>query len=619
MPADPAVILDAVARGGRNVTITDAITGGTLERTLEGASTLTLELHDPHRELLRASLTQAFDCQYAGVWWRLVKIGKSGDKVTLTLEDRDVAYLRAHRRPRKISRGKQTRAQFVRSLVREVGRGDSKTTPIKFYCPEVNDRQPIGKSSEDAKPERRKKADRDNKKQKGLANASNLTVKGARATAEQRRNMQRVLDVADTLKAGPKATKALVEAVIVESQVQNLTHGDRDSLGILQVRVSTSGSATRSRDIEWCVRQFLKVGFYTDPQLGGGGAMAIARRNPSASAGRVAQATQGSGVPDAYDQHASEADKWLDAYGGASGNDSGGTDAAQGTRRKYEFTRGQAGKPEDSWTAITRLAAEVNWHAFMDRGTLYFVSEDRLMQARARYVINEDLAGVHGIDFDIDQGKVSAEVTVSVRADLFDVPVGCVVAINETGIANGRWLVSAVSQGVFSEDAQLTLKAPTPKLPEPDAERTSGGGQGDNETSSASSASKGSLRDRIIAEAEKTLTTKTGFSRYSQQGALSDDPTPPLGKRTDCSQWVRAVYLKAGASDPGTNTWAMITKGKMTHSPRPGDLLISTSHVELFVGGDKTYGHGSPPIDAGSVAYHRARGLYFITFDFLDA
>jgi len=78
------------------------------------------------------------------------------------------------------------------------------------------------------------------------------------------------------------------------------------------------------------------------------------------------------------------------------------------------------------------------------------------------------------------------------------------------------------------------------------------------------------------------------------------------------------VYLRAGAKDPGTWTGDMIGKGKRTSSPKPGDLLVGPQHVELFVGGDKTYGHGSPPIDEGSVAYHRGRGLFFVTYDFLD-
>src|SRR4051794_30486307 len=127
--------LDVVAKSGRDVTLTEAITGGELERTMDGASTLTLEVHDPHRKLIRSpDLQRAIDLKYDGVWFRLVRISKSEDTVTLTFEDRDVAYLRQHKRPRAISRGKSTRAQFVRSLVREV-----KSNRIKFYCPEVNE------------------------------------------------------------------------------------------------------------------------------------------------------------------------------------------------------------------------------------------------------------------------------------------------------------------------------------------------------------------------------------------------------------------------------------------------------------------------------------------------
>ena len=599
------MILDVVAKSGRDVDIADAIVGGELERTIEGASTLTLEVHDPHRTLIRApDLRRAIDFKYAGVWFRLVKVAKSGDTVTLTFEDRDVAYLRSHTRPRKVSRGSYTRAQFVRLLVREV-----KANRIKFYCPEVNEKQPIGSLSQNAKPTKRNAKDREEKRQKGLTAGALVTVKGQRATADQRRNAERCLDVADTLKAGPKATKALMVAVTQESGIQNLTYGHSSSVGILQL-LDIHGPVSVRRDIEHCVRLFLTKGF-----TGKGGAMQLARDNPGMDAADIAAAVQGNAAGSRdYRPWSDEADKWIENYGGASGTDTGGASADSGTRRRYEFSRGQAGgEREDSWTAIQRLASEVQWRAFMDKGTLYFMSENRLMESRARYILSEDSDGVHYIDFDVDQGRIDAEVRVSCSTELFDMRVGSVVAIRNMGIANGRWLVSTVRQSLFDNDAEVTLKAPTPKLAEPDTELTTGktASQGDSATS-------GSLRDRIIKQAEKTLTKTTGFNRYSQAGALTDDPTPAAPARTDCSQWVRAVYLRAGAKDPGTYTGAMIAKGTRTSEPKPGDLLVGPAHVELFVSGDKTYGHGSPPIDEGSVAYHRGRGLFFVTFDFLD-
>jgi hypothetical protein len=594
-------ILDVAADAG-TVDISDAITGGSLERTINGASTLTIDVHDPHRDLIRAKdMQRAIDLKYDGVWFRLVKLSKSGTTVTLTFEDRDVAYLRRHTKPRKVARSKMTRAQFVRSLVREV-----KANRIKFYCPEVNERQPIGKTKAEQTPAKRDDATRDDNRQKGLAGDVTFKVQGTRADATQKKNAERVMDVADTLGAGPKAMKALVLACITESGMYNLNWGDRDSLGILQVRTSTSGSAKRSRDIEWCCREFLTKGFW-----GKGGAIEIAQKQPNLTAGQVAQQTQGSAFGSRYDYYSDEADAFIDAYGGASGSDTGGAAQTVTFRKKYEFSRGQAGEREDSWTAIQRLATEVNWRAFMDKGTLYFISEDKLLAARAKYTISEDTDGVLWIDFDIDQGKVNSEIRVQARTELFDIRVGTVMAIREMGIANGRWLVETVRRDLFEPTTEITLKAKTPKLPEPDTQtgsRTTGG-QGD---------ATGTLRQRIVATAKSTLTKTTRFERYSQSGALTDDPTPAAPARTDCSQWVRAVYLKAGAKDPGTYTGDMIAKGKRTDSPRPGDLLISQAHVELFVDGDTTYGHGSPPIDEGSVKYHRSRGLYFLTFDFLD-
>lgn len=627
------LVLDTVARVAADLDIGDALTGGDLERTIEGASTLTLELHDPHRKVIRHNaLRRGIQLEFDGTWWWLVKVSKAGDTATLTFEDRDVAYLRRHKRVRKVARKKYTRAQFVRMLVREVGqraakRKDApKPNRIRFYCPELNERQPIGKKKEANKPHRRRRPERQTRRERGLRHARGLTVKGSRATLEQRRNGQRALDVADQLGAGPKATKALMEAVIVESGVRNLSWGDADSIGILQLRVSLHGRSAAS-SIEKSCRLFLARGF-----TGRGGAIALARSHQHWTPGNVAQAVQGSAFPDRYDQVAREADEWIDAYGGASGTDTGGHGAEPVRRRKYEFSRGKPGRPEDSWTAIQRLAEEVRWRAFMDKGTLYFISETRLMKSAPRYVVTEDTDGVNALDFDLDYGKVRSELRLSCRTDLFDIRIGSVVVVRDMGIADGRYLVSNVRRGIFDADTEVLLKRPTPKAPEPKAEalparRGTRAGQGTVTVGGTA----GDLRDRIVAVAKASAASyrrNPGAWFYSQGGRLYyGDPTrpPPGGTRSDCSQWVAAVYKKAGAPPPGPSYGASIWTGNMRvhgrqvvlRHARPGDIIWWPSHVELYVGpGSKTIGHGSTPVDPGN--WYIKPGATCWRYNFLD-
>jgi hypothetical protein len=198
----PEFYLDVVVKSGLDVSVADAITGGELERTMEGASTLTLTLHDPHRALLRnPDLARAIDMTFGGYWWRLVKVSKSGDALTLTFEDRDVAYLRQHAKPRKAFRNKVTRAEFIRQLVREVGQRPAKkgrkptwnTKRITFVCPELTKVQPIGNAEDTKAPARRTKTARRRQtpgpKPEGEANGQGCA--GDARTAPQRRTRPR--------------------------------------------------------------------------------------------------------------------------------------------------------------------------------------------------------------------------------------------------------------------------------------------------------------------------------------------------------------------------------------------------------------------------------------------
>jgi hypothetical protein len=58
--------------------------------------------------------------------------------MTLTFEETAVYWLRQYDNRKKAERDTTTRAQFIRSMVREVSQ-----VRIPFECPEVNVRQPI--------------------------------------------------------------------------------------------------------------------------------------------------------------------------------------------------------------------------------------------------------------------------------------------------------------------------------------------------------------------------------------------------------------------------------------------------------------------------------------------
>lgn len=459
------------------VRVDESVIDGEVTRTIDGASTLWIDIWDDGNVLLNSGIfdhdeygdLDPVDVRLSKLWFRLVKVTKTGSKLRLTFEDREVAFLRRHNRPRSVSRADRTRAQFVHLLVHEV-----KKQRIRFYCPERDQRQPIARYVEE-KSRRRPRARRG--RNTGISRSANLPVKGIRATFEQIRNMETVLLRAEAKNAGPKATKALVLACIVESLFRNLRGGHADSRGILQVRDQTArGMGINNRSIEQCVDAFLTRGFW-----GKGSAKAIARSSGNRSAGWVAQQTQGSAHPGRYDLYSNEADAIIKAFKGrrSAAGTSRDSSVSRTRVKQYRFSRGQRGKREDSWTAIQRLAQEVNWRAFMRAGVLWFISEPQLLRQRAITWITEGESRPVGggevdrIDFDWDSGKPIQTVTVHANAARWGAPPGSIVEIREMGPVDGRWIVATTRRNLFKSDMTITLKLATPPKKEPAAERVS--------------------------------------------------------------------------------------------------------------------------------------------------
>lgn len=133
-------------------------------------------------------------------------------------------------------------------------------------------------------------------------------------------------------------------------------------------------------------------------------------------------------------------------------------------------------------------------------------------------------------------------------------------------------------------------------------------------------ATGGTARERLKAVALASAAACASGKRrnfYSQPGSWNVDDCitgENYGERSDCSQWVTAVYKSAGLKDPngtgytGGYTGTLVANGKQISRSQlqPGDLVIYGSgtayHVELFVGpGDRTIGHGDASINAGVV------------------
>jgi hypothetical protein len=148
-----------------------AITSMTVDRTIEGASTVEITLRDPNQRIfskeanrmrpsLRPKLKQkpepvdqawepmnlpkligrAIEIDLDGVVFRLTKVTytHTTQELNMTFEDRIVYWLRRKKGEKSLSRGRGTRAEFILALLREV-----KAEKVPFICPELHTKQKI--------------------------------------------------------------------------------------------------------------------------------------------------------------------------------------------------------------------------------------------------------------------------------------------------------------------------------------------------------------------------------------------------------------------------------------------------------------------------------------------
>lgn len=426
----------------------EAIVSAEIERTIEGASTLTLDLKDPSYTILRSPLLrQRTRVSIDPLLFELVQVRKTGTTIKATFEDAKVAALRLRKGFNKVSRDTMTRAEFARMLVRE-------EKSIVFFSPQLHKKQPTEGQT------KRDKFNQQNKtREKGFGPLTTLKVQDKLATQSQLDTMETVIRVGYEMAASDIVIISAVESIIVESTAGDYVGpsapngvraptgpaGDGSSAGIFQQTPEGGyGSQLTRIDDEKASRMYYEraIKYFADHPGIDAGLLAANVQNPRAK------------YRYKYSQYESEASAALRGY-------RGGPDADT-TRplvpETFEFQRGQPWEHEDTWTCIQRLASEVNWHCFMLGSTLYFISDDDLITSRPRQALGLFSTGVEDIDFDWDVGKRSTSATINCESSRWFAPPGSVVELQDLGQADGRWIVARIRKSLSSTHTEITLK-----------------------------------------------------------------------------------------------------------------------------------------------------------------
>ncbi len=535
--------LDPLAKHAPGVDLRKAMVGEPMiTRTIDGASTLSVPVHDPEMLLLRSDLLasdngerlrQRIDVNVDGLWFRLEGVdGEVGGTLELIHIARPVAQLVDLTAPLKARREDAnykglTRAEFARELVRSV-----KGTPIGFVAPELHKRQreagspgvEAGGASSGRKGKQQTAFDRLNRR---------FPAHGLGDTAGKYRMSEgEIRMVCEVVGFTPTQAKQMYQISLGESSRYPGIVASDNGIGLFQITPWACGPVCR----KWIA------------DLGGNAEM----RNPVKNAIvalKLAKASGGGFFSPWYGT--AFLDRSLAGVKSILGEDvdlgdlsgSGGGPEVR-TEKPYEFAVGPPDGPrgENYWEALQRLAADVNWRCFEVGGRIHFVSEDDLFAAAPRATIRPGSPGVERISMvDFLRGRRVQEVEIQARAGRWAAPPGSTVEFEKCGPIDGKWLVVSIERPVFSSLATITVQKPEkPKLEPPNEVRTKSlPGPADDPTMA-----EGGKAARLYEACRAISRTTPGYLYGGGHGpALS---SLSGGQRLDCSSSTSLALYRAG-------------------------------------------------------------------------
>jgi len=525
--ADVARLLDLSATYTRDDLILDgtsaeaklgkAVLDAQLERTMEGATTLTLEVADDDWSLLEADellgskrLSRDLEIQLDGLTFVLAELEKVDGGESLVFYDEPTVRLMDHKRRMKASRNAMTRAQFFGMLCRAAG--------VKLYSVERDKVQPIAALDKaDAKTLADYKAKKSGVKTPARDAKVLFTIHGP-GSWFGRTGPGGAADSGD-----PTGKTA--------SGKPNYAKG----IAVHRPGMSWQESSAKYLNGWWRV-------------TGPNGKRGVFQQIDAGPVDRVVDMTPAALEDIGYTTANFPTDSTFKLeYLGKnkpSGVDTSTTAADQRVHiAKYEF-RVQAG--ENYLDAGVRLADEVRWRCF-STGTGYVFDNDRtLAKADPSVTLREGGDGVDKIRWLWTRKHSIDELQVTVRLIPWAAPPGAVALVEGEGPADGRWLVRSIQSGLLGEErsADITLGRPQAPKKEPASTVSSisvpgksgsgdaPGGRGSVVVAPGANRSGVGLQKPVMdflalmaglmPSHKVTVTTGTAHDQYTTSGTVSD-------------------------------------------------------------------------------------------------
>lgn len=565
-----AHVLDRLVLNGRwlRMQIGDRLLDAQLERTTEGASTVTLTVWDGDRAVSRSgvfgdrTLFRGSQIRLDGLLYRITGISRQGDQLTVTFEDAVVADLKNHgeNRPVRVSRGVMTRAQFCAFLLRQAG--------AKVIVLDEHVIQPV-KGAKQLREEIRQAR----RESQGASSRGSSQATGAGQVYPKHSLAQAQANPDGYAWLSTRKIRAIYEAVgftpTEALHMAQISHGESGlqvggewrhypgivatdgGIGLLQITPTEAAWGSRSNPVwSWLA------------ELGG----ATAMRNPVQNALMGHRLFKDGGYrPWHGTRHLNLSSK---AAGpvlkpGAkeailAGGREGGVPSAAFTK-DVAFDRKHN---ESTWTACKRLLDEVRWRMFVREGVVVIASDPALMRAVPSLLVKERSEQVETLDFDWHRALRVGEMTGRAYVQRWSADPGEVIDVDGLPPIDRRWLLASIRVSLLRANrlADITLKAPQQPLKEPAPELETG-----PSVTGDVSGEKGSA-ERLYQECKRISDAHGPYVFGGGHGA----PLANLrsGQGLDCSSSTSLALYRAGLFEG--RTVAMVSGQFASSYGKPG-------------------------------------------------